>query len=65
VLERWRLQRFLRYVFGAIVVSAAVQLVLLPQLIVYFHRLSLSSLVLNIVVSVLLTVLAGSRWLDC
>ena len=59
VLERWRLQRFLRYVFGAIVVSAAVQLVLLPQLIVYFHRLSLSSLVLNIVVSVLLTVLAG------
>ena len=54
VLERWRIQRCLRYVFGAVVVSAAVQIVLLPQMIVYFHRLSLSSLVLNIVVSVLL-----------
>jgi competence protein ComEC len=59
VLERYRVQRLLRYVFGALVVSAAVQTVLLPQMIVYFHRLSLSSLVLNIVVSVLLAVLAA------
>ena len=59
VLERWKLQRCLRYVFGAVVVSASVQIVLLPQMIIYFHRLSLSSLVLNIVVSVLLAVLAG------
>ena len=59
VLERYRIQRSLRYVFGAIVVSAAVQIVLLPQMIVYFHRLSLSSLLLNIVVSVLLAVLAA------
>ena len=59
VLERYRIQWCLRYVFGAIVVSAAVQIVLLPQMIVYFHRLSLSSLVLNIVVSVLLAVLAA------
>lgn len=58
-LERWRIQWCLRYVFGAIVVSASVQIVLLPQMIMYFHRLSLSSLVLNIVVSVLLAVLAG------
>jgi competence protein ComEC len=58
VLERYRIQWCLRYVFGAIVVSAAVQIVLLPQMIVYFHRLSLSSLVLNIVVSVSLAVLA-------
>src|SRR5687768_4706028 len=58
VLERYRIQWCLRYVFGAIVVSAAVQLVLLPQMILYFHRLSLSSLVLNIVVSVLLALLA-------
>ena len=58
-LERYRIQRVLRYVFGALVVSAAVQIVLLPQMIVYFHRLSLSSLVLNIVVSVLLTALAA------
>ncbi len=53
-LERCKAQWFLRYVFGALVVSAAVQIVLLPQMILYFHRLSLSSLVLNIVVSVLL-----------
>jgi competence protein ComEC len=59
VLERYKLQWVLRYVFGAIVVSAAVQVMLLPQMIVYFHRLSLSSLLLNIVVSVLLAVLAA------
>lgn len=58
-LERFQLQRCLRYVFGAVVVSAAVQVVLLPQMILYFHRLSLSSLLLNIVVSVLLAVLAA------
>ena len=59
VLERYKIQWCLRYVFGAIVVSAAVQIVLLPPLIVYFHRLSLSSLLLNIVVSVLLALLAA------
>ena len=57
--ERFQIQRCLRYVFGAVVVSAAVQIVLLPQMILYFHRLSLSSLVLNIFVSVLLAVLAA------
>lgn len=57
--ERYHLQRFLRYVFGAIVVSASVQVVLLPLMIVYFHRLSLASLLLNIVVSVLLAVLVA------
>ena len=59
VLQRYEIQRCLRYVFGAVVVSAAVQIVLLPQMILYFNRLSLSSLVLNIVVSVLLAVLAA------
>jgi len=58
-LERYRLQRGLRYIFGAILVSASVQLLLLPQMIIYFHRLSLASLLLNIVVSVLLAVLVG------
>ncbi|HEX6043357.1 MAG TPA: ComEC/Rec2 family competence protein [Pyrinomonadaceae bacterium] len=57
-LERYQFQRCLRYVFGAVVVSVAVQIVLLPQMVVYFHRLSLASLVLNIVVSILLAVLA-------
>src|SRR5215217_2142435 len=56
-LERYYVQLVLRYTFGAIVVSASVQLMLLPLMIVYFHRLSLASLVLNIVVSFLLTAL--------
>ena len=55
--ERYHLQRCLRYIFGAVVVSASVQIVLLPQMIVYFHRLSLASLLLNIIVSILLAVL--------
>ncbi len=59
VLERYRVQTCLRYVFAAVVVSASVQLVLLPLLIVYFHRLSLASLLLNIVVSALLAILTG------
>jgi competence protein ComEC len=58
-LEHYRIQWFLRYVFSAMVISAAVQLVLLPLMIVYFHRLSLASLVLNIVVSVLLAALTA------
>jgi len=45
--------------FGAVVVSASVQLVLLPLMIFYFHRLSLASLLLNIVVSVLLALLVA------
>jgi competence protein ComEC len=56
-LERHYLQHILRYIFGAIVVSASVLIVLLPLMIVYFHRLSLASLLLNIVVSVLLAAL--------
>ena len=58
-LERYHMQSCLRYVFGAVVVSASVQVVLLPLMIVYFHRLSLASLVLNIVVSVLLAALVA------
>lgn len=58
-LERYHLQSCLRYVFGAVLVSASVQLVLFPLMIVYFHRLSLASLVLSIVVSVLLAVLVA------
>jgi competence protein ComEC len=53
-LERIHLQRLLRYVFGAVAVSATVQLTLLPFLVVYFHRLSFASLLLNIGVSLLM-----------
>jgi len=58
-LERYHVQPILRYTFGAVVVSASVQLMLLPLMIVYFHRVSLASLVLNIVVSILLAVLVA------
>lgn len=58
-LERYRIQIILRYIFGAMVISGAVQLVLLPLMIVYFHRLSLASLILNIIVNVLLAALSA------
>lgn len=57
-LEKLHLQRVLRYAFSAIVVSASVQLVLLPVLVLYFHRLSFASLILNIVVGALMAGLA-------
>ncbi|HEY0377262.1 MAG TPA: ComEC/Rec2 family competence protein [Pyrinomonadaceae bacterium] len=57
-LERMRLQRALRYSFTALVVSASVQLTLLPLLVLYFHRLSLAALLLNIVVGALMALLA-------
>ncbi|HEX8560883.1 MAG TPA: ComEC/Rec2 family competence protein [Pyrinomonadaceae bacterium] len=47
-LERWRLQAPLRYVFAGLVVSAAVQVLLLPLFVVYFHRLPLAALALNL-----------------
>ncbi|HWT03148.1 MAG TPA: ComEC/Rec2 family competence protein [Pyrinomonadaceae bacterium] len=57
-LERLHLQRALRYSFTALVVSASVQLALLPLLVIYFHRLSLAALLLNIVVGALMALLA-------
>ena len=57
-LEKKSVQRLFAYVFNAIVVSVAVQLVLLPLLILYFHRVSMSALILNIVVSILIAALA-------
>jgi competence protein ComEC len=53
-LERLHLQRPLRYAFQAIVVSTSVQLALLPMLVVYFHRLSFASFLLNIGVSLMM-----------
>jgi competence protein ComEC len=58
VLERCHLQRPLRYAFSTIVVSASVQLVLLPLLVIYFHRLSFASLLLNIGVSLMMAAMA-------
>jgi competence protein ComEC len=53
-LERIHLQRLLRYAFGAVVVSLCVQMALLPFLVVYFHRLSFASFLLNIGVSLMM-----------
>ena len=53
-LERVHLQRSLRYAFAAMVVSACVQMALLPFLVVYFHRLSFASFLLNIGVSLMM-----------
>jgi competence protein ComEC len=57
-LERWRIQRALRFAVAAVVISASVQLVLLPAMVLYFHRVSIASLVLNIFVGFLMVVLA-------
>ena len=59
-LERFHLQALLRYIFAAIVVSVSVQLALLPLLVVYFHRLSLASLILNIGVSVMMAAVVAA-----
>lgn len=57
-LERWHAQRLFRFAFAAVVVSASVQIGLLPLMVIYFHRLSISSLALNIFVGVLMASLA-------
>lgn len=59
-LERIHVQWLLRYVFVAVVVSVSVQVMLLPFLVVYFHRFSLASFVLNIAVSLLMAGVAIS-----
>ncbi|MCA1816055.1 MAG: ComEC/Rec2 family competence protein [Acidobacteria bacterium] len=53
-LERWHLQRPLRYALAAVVLSASVQIVMLPALVIYFHRVSLASVFLNIYVGALM-----------
>jgi competence protein ComEC len=56
LLEKYYLQRPARYVLAALVVSLSVQVLLLPLLVIYFHRLSLASLLLNIGVSSIMAV---------
>jgi competence protein ComEC len=57
-LERWHVQQLLRFAVAAIVVSASVQAGMLPLLVIYFHRLSMASLLLNIFVGALMAMLA-------
>lgn len=42
------IQRYVRYLFEAAFVSVIVQLCMLPLLVVYFHRVSMASVLLNI-----------------
>ncbi|HKO45093.1 MAG TPA: ComEC/Rec2 family competence protein [Pyrinomonadaceae bacterium] len=51
-LQRIHVQRLLRFAFAAVVVTISVQLTLLPFLIIYFHRFSPASFLLNIFVGV-------------
>jgi competence protein ComEC len=53
-LERWRAQSLARYAVGAVVVSASVQFMLLPLFVVYFHRVSVVSVLLNVFVGALM-----------
>jgi competence protein ComEC len=55
-LEKWRLQKVCRFIFAAIVVSAVVQIAMLPPMVLYFHRLSFASLFLNILVGGIMAV---------
>lgn len=55
-LERLKLQKILRYAVETIVVSFIVQAWLLPFAVVYFHRISLASIVLNVPVGALMAI---------
>ncbi len=57
ILERWRLQKLLRIATSAIVISASVQIGMLPVMIIYFHRVSFAALLLNIFVGGLMALL--------
>lgn len=51
-----RVQRFFRYLFEGIFVSLIVQLWMLPLTVVYFHRVSVASILLNLWVGVFIAI---------
>ncbi|HLM02793.1 MAG TPA: ComEC/Rec2 family competence protein, partial [Pyrinomonadaceae bacterium] len=53
-LERKKLQKVLRYVFETILVSLLVQAWLIPFLVIYFHRISIIGIFLNVWVGLLM-----------
>ena len=55
--ERWRIQRLCRFIVSAVIVSASVQVTMVAPMILYFHRLSFASLMLNIFVGTLMAAL--------
>jgi competence protein ComEC len=62
-LERMHLQKPLRYIVSAIIVSLAVGIALLPLQVVYFHRVSIASLVLNVVIGLVMALMCASALL--
>jgi competence protein ComEC len=62
-VERWWLQRPARVLFSGLLVSLCVQLAMLPLAVIYFHRLSPVSLILNFLVGPLLAVLSLAGFL--
>ena len=59
-LERFRLQKILRSCFEALIVSFCVLVMMLPLMILYFHRLSIAAIILNIFVEVLIAAMCLS-----
>jgi competence protein ComEC len=57
-LERWHVQKLCRFMFATVIASGSVQIAMLVPMIVYFHRLSFSALLLNIFVGVLMALIA-------
>lgn len=57
-LERWRIQPLVRFAFAAILLSLVVQIAILPLLVLYFHRVSIASPLLNVFVGAALAALA-------
>jgi competence protein ComEC len=56
-LERLHLQALLRLIVSSVIVSLAVQLALLPLEVIYFHRFSLASPVINLAIGPLMAIL--------
>lgn len=56
-LGRYRLQRLARYTVAGLIVSASVQAGLLPLFVLYFHRVSFASLLLNLWVGLMMSLL--------
>jgi len=57
IAERYHFQKLLQLAMTAVIVSTSVQVVLLPVMVLYFHRLSIASFVLNIFVGATMLVL--------
>jgi competence protein ComEC len=55
-LERKKLQTILRYVFQTILISIVVQMWLIPFLVIYFHRISIIGIFLNVWVGLLMAI---------